>query len=246
LDPAFSPEQQHACEVAYRQLLIQGILAVLLPTEDLGNACLRTLVTDVISDLILGQAIGQKISEPWFVHGTISKVVDIVTSRMAQPRDGTGVPDTDGPKDRLEKFGLLSSKLVEKENNSSTRRQSSLSAWLWRLLQYAFVAYQIMRFLLLGLAHAHRLPRRAHAGQFERFPPSSFARQRRTDPARPPLVHKLSSPRAFINYRLFACMSTILDLTSNMPWFTSSLAYCEHALSTGPGKYGAANSTLDK
>ncbi|KAI9864950.1 MAG: hypothetical protein M1830_006072, partial [Pleopsidium flavum] len=47
-------------EAAYCQLLVQGVLAVLLPPEDLENACLRTLVTDILGELILRNGIGGK------------------------------------------------------------------------------------------------------------------------------------------------------------------------------------------
>src|SRR5216117_635801 len=46
LSPDAATEQQKN-EAAYRRLLVQGVLAVLLPTEDLENGCLRTLVREI-------------------------------------------------------------------------------------------------------------------------------------------------------------------------------------------------------
>lgn len=246
LDPSLSPEQQQVNESAYRQLLMQGALAVLLPTEDLANACLRALVSDIISDLILGQALAQKLCEPWFLHAAVSKVVEIVTSRPTAPADGKKILQPDERQSRLEKFGLLSSNSPAKENYSSERRQSSLSACIWRLLQYAFIAFQSARFILVGLTHAHHLPRRIRHHQLDgsTTSPSSLrppvsSTQHASDP-------DARSTRAVINYRLYSCISAMLDLTVRMPWLASSLGFWQHILSTGPGRYGAANSTLDK
>ncbi|KAK5048842.1 hypothetical protein LTR16_010999, partial [Cryomyces antarcticus] len=58
-DPATVLEQQQN-EAAWRRLLVEGILAVLLPTEDLENGCLRTLVTEVLSEMVIGNGIAGK------------------------------------------------------------------------------------------------------------------------------------------------------------------------------------------
>ena len=203
-------------------------------------------MSDILSDLVLGQALAQKLCQPWFLHGTVSKVVEIMTSRPVHPADDQKILQPDGRQSRLEKFGLLSADTSVRESYSSDQHQSSLSAWFWRLLQYAFIAYQSARFILVGLAHAHRLPQRSRhhhldgstASPSSPKPPVSSSRHS-TDP-------DARSPRAVINYRLFSCMSAMLDLTIRMPWLASSLAFCQHILGTGPGRYGVANSTLDK
>jgi hypothetical protein len=82
--PALSPvpragselviQQQKENEAAYRQLLVQGVLAILLPTEDLENDCLTAIVGQVFSEMIIGGAIGGKASEPWLLWEGITKV----------------------------------------------------------------------------------------------------------------------------------------------------------------------------
>ena len=255
LDPTLTAEEQRHSESAYRQLLVQGALAVLLPTEDLANACLRTLVSDIISDLILGRALAEKVCEPWFLHQTVSKVVEIVTSRATPASRPSAVNDErilqqDVRRSRLERFGLLSSNTADQENYSSDNTQSPLSAWFWRLLQYAFIAYQSLRFILVGMAHAHHLPRRVRLNHHVGLPTSPLSSSHK-DKAPVSSTQHLSdadprSPRAVINYRMFACISTVLDLSLRMPWLASSLGFWQHILSAGPGRYGASNSTLDK
>ncbi len=98
--------EQSEHETQYRQLLVQSALAVLLPTEDLENACLRTLVADVLAESILGNAIGGKSSEGYFIWETITKIVTLVKTRI-QPKV-TGKEIEVDTRSRLEKFGLLS------------------------------------------------------------------------------------------------------------------------------------------
>lgn len=252
LDPCRPEEEQKEYESAYRQLLIQGALAVLLPTEDLANTCLRTLVTDIIADLILGRALADKVCEPWFLHGAVSKVVDVVTSRAAgETAVDEKASQHEDSTSRLEKFGLLSSKTADQENNSSERHQSPASAWIWKLLQYAFIAYQSLRFILVGIVHAQHLPRRVGHNQFPVDISTSTSSSWHSQKSPSPSTRRLSdansrSPRAVISYRLFSCISTILDLSIRMPWLASSLGFWQHVLSDGPGRYGSANSTLDK
>jgi len=225
---------------------------VLLPTEDLANACLRTLVTDIIADLILGRALADKVCEPWFIHGAVSKVVEIVTSRATGE---TTVDEKASQHDerisRLEKFGLLSSKTAGEGNNSPERHQSPTSAWVWRLLQFAFIAFQSLRFILVGIVHAQHLPRRVGQNQHLLDVSTSASSSLYSHKSPAPSTRRLSdansgSPRAVINYRLFSCISTILDLSVRMPWLASSLGFWQHVLSEGPGRYGSANSMLDK
>ncbi|KIV80351.1 hypothetical protein, variant 1 [Exophiala sideris] len=246
LDPSLPPTEQQDYEAAYRQLLIQGALAVLLPTEDLANTCLRTLVTDIIADLILGQALAEKICQPWFLHGTVSKLVGIVTSRPSHAVDHEEFVHERDRQSRLEKFGLLSANLAVQEHHSLARHQSTLSVWFWGLLQYAYILYQSLRFLVVGMVHAHHLPHRVRHRQ-------SVASTLLSSSQKPPLAASQSvpdaegqSPRAVINYRVFSCISAVLDLSTRMPWLASSLAWWQYVLNAGPGGYGAANSTLDK
>jgi hypothetical protein len=252
LDPGLSDEEQRACEAAYRQLLVQGALAVLLPTEDLANDCLRILVTDIIADLIIGRAVAEKVCEPWFLHGAISKVVEIIASRATgndASKDKTSQQREN--KSRLEEFGLLASNTADEENHSPTKHQSPLTTWFWSLLQHAFIVYQFLRFIFIGLAQARQLaPRIRHTQQvvdFSTSPSSSLTSQK--TPVSPML--RLSgldqqTPRAVVNYRVFSCISTILHLSVRMPWLESSFGFWQAILCSGPGHLGKANSMFDK
>ncbi|KAM3536738.1 hypothetical protein MY4038_000193 [Beauveria bassiana] len=66
-----SIEEQKENESAYRQLLVQAVLAILLPTEDLENPCLTAIVGQIFSELIVGNIIAGKASQPWLLYESI-------------------------------------------------------------------------------------------------------------------------------------------------------------------------------
>ncbi|RPB21944.1 hypothetical protein L211DRAFT_811452 [Terfezia boudieri ATCC MYA-4762] len=65
-----SPESERV----YLKLLSSGILATLLPTEDLQSNCERTLIREILSGLVLWNVV-DKLSEPWMLYDIITKVL---------------------------------------------------------------------------------------------------------------------------------------------------------------------------
>jgi hypothetical protein len=138
--------EQQENERLYRHLLAQGVLAVLLPTEDLENVCLRTLVEDILSDLLLGNEVSGKICEGWFIWAAVSKAIQLARRRgIDTTKDAVKSNDGDGF-GRLERFGLLSNDRLE--NISPKNNQSRISIWLWKTLYTAYLFYLSLRFVI--------------------------------------------------------------------------------------------------
>ncbi|KAL8687406.1 MAG: hypothetical protein Q9224_005161 [Gallowayella concinna] len=223
-------------EADYRQLLVQGALAVLLPTEDLENACLRTLVTDVMAETILGKSIGGRVCEGWFIWTSITKLVDEVKA-LSKPRT-TGEEIEVDTRSRLEKFGLLS------ERGDDTRptmdgRRSTVSKVIWRVLQYGYLAIIGLQFIISGLFAASSEPRR-----------SSWSRKAAADS---PIVKTTEAPavvlRPLLDFKIFSLLSTLLDLSFRMPWLCGSIALLQHHLIQSPLfliRVGAVDGLLDQ
>ncbi|KAF5498545.1 PXA domain protein 1 [Colletotrichum fructicola] len=71
-------------EAIYRQLLVQGVLAVLLPTEDLENDCLTSLVGQIFSELIIGNVLANRLSQPWLIYECLI-ILTRVLERKSEP-----------------------------------------------------------------------------------------------------------------------------------------------------------------
>ncbi|GAB7351208.1 hypothetical protein MBLNU459_g1646t2 [Dothideomycetes sp. NU459] len=98
------PEQTEN-ESIWRQLLVQGALSMLLPPEDLENPPLRVLVSEILSELILGKGVCGSVCEGWFMWETLTKL--LVTARP-ETHPGVAAEGVGPATSRLEKFGLLS------------------------------------------------------------------------------------------------------------------------------------------
>ena len=231
-------------ETVYRHLLVQSVLAVVLPTEDLENFSLRTLVTDIIADLILGQVIAEKMSERWFLEDTITRIVVIVKAHI-EPK-ATGEELEVGARSRLEKFGLLSVKAVANSRHSPKPHQSGLMSYFWRIMQYGYLAILFLRFTVVGILQARRLPSRVAARKGA--DPSSPSALSVLVPIMPQETGPVGDrpPRAVLTYRILAFLSTFLDLSTRMPWLASSLAFGQHLLTAAAGRLVSANSVLDR
>lgn len=238
-----SCESQARNESLYRQLLVQGALATLLPTEDLQNACLRTLVSDIVADLILGQGISEKACEGWFLHEACIKIVQLLKSRIDPNAKEKAIK---AGRSRLEKSGLLTVKDGDSPPDLSVSSQSLIPALFWRLLQYAYLISVFARFVIVGLSRARSLPSRLHSSKS--VPPSPLAKKTASLSTASDTWSMQSCPsrRPILDYRLFTLFSTLLGMSARMPWLTGLLSWCKHSALTGAGRLGATDSLLDK
>lgn len=233
--PASATEQQ-GHEAEYRQLLVQGALAILLPTEDLENACLRTLVADVIAESILGNSIGGKVCEGWFIWDSVTRLIEVVRASL-EPR-GTGEQMEVDSRNQLEKFGLLADKSKNGRPGHHERR-STFSSVFWRVLQYGYLAFISVRFVILGLTAAYSQPLRSVS--VSRTPVSCESSPvAKTNNSHPRL------PRPMLSFRIFGLVSALLDLPSRMPWLSGSMALFQHHLMDGVLKVGGTDGIIDQ
>lgn len=234
-------EEQLKNEAAYRQLLVQGVLAVLLPTEDLGNACLRTLVADVLGEMILGNGIGGKASEGWLIWEGLTKVVLTAKARIHHRAGGEQLKvDT---RSRLEKFGLLSERPEQDEQDpmsaaASNKRQRSsvLVEIFWRVLQYGYLAFVAMRFIVAGLIAASSPTPRSFS-----TPAAEVTR-----PGGPGQAGEAVGKKPIVTFRLVGLVSTVLDLNDRMPWLSGCGALLQYHLVGGVSRVAAVDGVLDR
>ncbi|EEP77172.1 predicted protein [Uncinocarpus reesii 1704] len=232
---AFPLEQQNE-ESIYRQMLAQGLLAILLPTEELENICLRTLVADILADLLLGEIVGERVAEGWCIWEIITKLAEEL-----RPGTDENVKVEQTRKSQLENFGLLSSP-TEADGLKTTENQSSLSILLWALLQYAYLAYAMVRFVTLEVAQvassSSLMPVRGSCVKWQ---------LRKPLPLKPPPLSDDSAVRLpILKYRIFGMASQLVEVPRRMPWLGGSLALAQHVLLNGPGRIGETDGFIDR
>ncbi|KAL4981281.1 PXA domain-containing protein [Aspergillus falconensis] len=233
LADANSVAQQRESETIYRRLLVNGVLAVLLPTEDLENACLRTLLSDILSDLILGNQVSARVCEGWYVWESTTKLLDIISKDRDGRGDGAAETESSRP-NRLQQFGLLSNTDSDKDQSPPTA-PSQPSSWIWRILQYAFYAYVTLRFIVAGLfRNASASPVNPNLR-----PPASLVDGSTTK-------YYVTGKRPVLDYRLFGMLSQLLDISRRMPWLGGLLALFQYLILAGPGKVGGIGGVLDR
>lgn len=235
--------QQQENEVAWCLLLVNQILPLLLPPEDLQNPCLDVLVSEIFSELIFRNGICGKACEPWLLWDGIAKI-------LRSTRSGAGQRSSDpaSPASRLEEHGLLSS---VRSSNDDDRSRCPRAAWtltgvFWLVVQSLTTSWLLLRSFGLALMQASVIPARTSrpmdtSGRSPRIPVAS---KRLSDPLNCPVegIEK----QAIIGMRVWGCMSELLSLQRRMPWLSGILSLLQWMGLYGPGQLCCTNSRLDR
>ncbi|TVY54715.1 PXA domain protein 1 [Lachnellula cervina] len=240
-DNAFVQQQMNN-EAHYRQLLVHGILAVLLPTEDLENDCLTTLVGQIFSEMILGGGIGGKASEPWLLWEGITKVSEVIQDHLPKSK----------AKVRLDRSNSqsLSQPPVDVIGGAKKRWRigTSIQRTFWLILQYAFLTFTTIRFLIITIATSPSLPSRiaatnkstSSAQSQDHTGESKLTTDRMSDGPNRPVK------RPIIKMKLWSCFSNLFDLDFRMPWLYGMVSMLQWGALAGPGEVGNIDGMLDK
>ena len=242
-DGGLSTQQQAENEAAYRQLLVQGVLAVLLPTEDLENDCLTALVGQIFSEMILGGGIGGKASEPWMIWEGITKIAEVLQAQL--PKSKAQV--------RVERSN---SDLAKSRPSNMTGRDTkgwqikrSVQKSFWLILQYCFLAFSAVRFIIITFATSSTLPCRA---PLAKKVTGSRSSKDHTEPPDPTNTDDIWDGRTdqtkqpILQMKIWSCAADLLDVDARMPWLGATFSLLQHVALTGPGKLGKTDGMIDK
>jgi hypothetical protein len=239
--------EQRESESAWRQLLVHGVLALLLPTEDLENGCLRALVAEIFAEMILGNGISGKACEGWVLWEGITRIAEVLQTDATKENDSQS--EAGQSLTRLERYGLLSSheetdvdskaSLVARENSRKTTAVYA-SDLFWTVIQYAFLA----RAVILNLATLSSLPSRSITSEessVEAFDQSQIPQVEASLSKRP-----LGAKQPVVSMSLWSCAAQFAELDVRMPWLLGFISMLHLGTLVGPGRVGETDGVLDR
>jgi hypothetical protein len=218
--------EQARNEAAYRQLLVRGVLAVLLPTEDLQNECLTSLVGQIFSELMIGNLLANKVAEPWFLWEGFSILSRSAQRSMSRSHTPNGLHhEAGGVRGHGAKASL------------QMRASYSWQALFWAVLRWGFFVTALLRFFIVTAFTWRSLPVRtkgeASLGKgATRAPRGSQARGVTKVPV--------------LGFRIWPVLSKLIELNVRMPWLLGTLSMVQWLALTGPGQVAAVDGILDR
>lgn len=233
--------QQEQNEEAWRQLLVQGVLAVILPTDDLENGCLRALVAEIISEIIIWGALSSRACEGWMLWDTITNIIERLAPKRLEDDVETGHAGENTVVGRLEQFGLLTSLKNGETADSRPSRKitsessalplSSISAWFWLGVQYIFLASTAVRATILAVVSSTSLPSRPKTQPvLSSSPTTESSRQ----------ANSIAKPKPLVSMSLWRTVGHLMELDVRMPWLSGVLSLLHWLLVSGAGRVGVS------
>ncbi|KAG6007093.1 hypothetical protein E4U21_006355 [Claviceps maximensis] len=209
-------------EAAYRQLLVQAVLTVLLPTEDLENPCLTALVGQIISELIIGNVIANKAAQPWLLYEAIC-----IAARGATEREKGNKQTT--------------------SSRGSKRSTKSQSKWTVHglfvsIIQFVMLFISTVRSAFNFIKLSSSLPART-VGSSEKSKKPALAT---IDPDRSRNSGPIARKVPVLSFAIWRLAGHVVDLPDRMPWLNGFLSLLQLGVIHGPGRIAKLDGVLDR
>jgi hypothetical protein len=220
--------EQAENETAYRQLLVQGVLALLLPTEDLENDCLTTLVGQIFSELIIGNVVANRVAEPWLIWECLIILSSVIRRRGGDPsaQSTTGTSMNIRP--------------------TSAKKSFSMHGLFLTLLQWCFLAATAVRLAITTIISSSSIPPRAHYGRYADEVTRQKAGSLVTDPAGQFDAQAEPVKVPVLAFRIWPAISNLIEMDLRMPWLSGTLSFLQWIAMTGPGRVADVDGVLDR
>lgn len=236
-----SLQEQQENEVAWCLLLVDRVLPLVLPPEDLLNPCLDVLVSEVFSEMIFHNGVCGKACEPWLLWDGIAKALQSIRPGNRGPLKVHG-----SAANSLEESGLLSTARASKptDHHKSLRgRFDTATQLFWMTIQCVMTLWFLLRAFGMALIQARSIPPRAnrvlHRRKALNTPTGSLDDSKL-------LPKQELERRPVISTSIWSLVSELLMLDKRMPWLTGMFSFLQWTALYGPGQLCRTNSTLDR
>ncbi|KAM0515231.1 hypothetical protein ACHAPE_006187 [Trichoderma viride] len=231
-DDASSVKLQKENEATYRQLLVQAVLAILLPTEDLENPCLTALVEQILSELIIGNVIAGKASQPWLLYEAICIAAKSLDEQKARAKTRI-VSGKDQPSPSLSGLGQD----ADKSPKWTTQGVFVLVIHLGILL------FNAVRFMVVTLADSISLPPRTALHLDEE---AADHVQNDKQPSPPADTNVAPAKVPVLAFKLWTCFGNLIELEERKPWLGGFISLLQTAAVNGPWRIAGLDGPLDR
>ncbi|GFP52230.1 protein MSS51, mitochondrial [Trichoderma asperellum] len=230
-DDASSVKLQKENEATYRQLLVQAVLAILLPTEDLENPCLTALVEQILSELIIGNVIAGKASQPWLLFEAICIAARSLDEQKARAKTRI-VSGKDEPSPSLSALG---------QDAEKSPKWTAQGVFVL-VIHLSILLFNAVRFMVVTLADSISLPPRTaiHLDE-EAADPTLDDKQ----PSPPTDTNVSQAKVPVLAYKLWTCFGNLIELEERKPWLGGFISLLQTAAVNGPWRIAGLDGPLD-
>ena len=260
--------EQAVNEAAYRQLLVRGLLAVLLPTEDLENECLTSLVSQIFADLLVGNVLANRVAEPWMMYEIVGLVAKIVREKMDDDEGSDNNNNNNNSKDPRQvarRKKRAAAKLLQRSKKQGWFAATAAPVF-WSVVKIGFALFASLRFLVTSISLSRALPMRGivvrnENGIRERLKDARDTRDAKGNgfldaniaPSSASIYSIATSVAGndepivpVLAFSVWGTISNIVQLDERMPWLYGSLSMLQWLAMAGPWRIAALNGPLDR
>lgn len=221
-----SCDQQQLHEGTYHKILAEGILALLVPAEDLRNPCLKSLLTAILADMILDGVVSKKLCDGAFVYDMIQRAAN--SARGTSKPWAVETPSHPPKTDRLAHFGLLAPRSPIANHNATDI--------FWSIFGYLMLITTYLQSCFNSWIWATKLPKRPSSKN------NTIHNPPRTDVLDDPInriQHEevTTSHLPIMSYHMWAMAATMVNFPERMPWATGFAKLLRHYLLQQLGGY---------
>lgn len=229
---ASSVRLQKENEATYRQLLVQAVLAILLPTEDLENPCLTALVEQILSELIIGNVIAGKASQPWLLYEAICIAAKSLDEQKARA------------KTRIVSGKDQSSPLLSDLGQDADKSPKWTVQGVFVLaIHLGILLFNAVRFMVVTLADSISLPPRTALHLDE----EAADDVQNDKPPSPPTDTNLTLAKVpVLAFKLWVCFGNLIELEDRKPWLGGFISLLQTAAVNGPWRIAGLDGPLDR
>lgn len=204
------------------------MLAVLLPTEDLENECLTSLVGEILSEMIIGGVVAKKVSEPWMIWTGLTILSDVLQRKQKDARR---------------------SRVTRRNSAGQGAKGLSITGLFWSFVHYLFAFTTFVRVFVMTLATSRSLPSRGRAFSlsFDESTRHNVGSEKTKAGARSSAESSSEAAKTpVLAFSIWSTISNWLEMDKRMPWLCGNLSMVQWLAIAGPGRVAGFDGVVDR